>query len=80
MRILILLALLAISSVCTANTGVAFVHGTGSQTDARNDYWKAAFVDNVRGGLANPANYVVINCDFSRYMWDSRAAGCLACS
>ncbi|MCR6495993.1 hypothetical protein LJB71_07015 [Thermomonas sp. S9] len=59
-------------------TGVAFVHGTGNQTDAYNDYWQPTMVNNVRAGLANPANYVVINCDFDQYMWDSRAAGCLA--
>ncbi|MFN7136114.1 MAG: hypothetical protein ACK4MU_01120 [Thermomonas sp.] len=59
-------------------TGVAFVHGTGKQTDAYNDYWQPTMVNNVRAGLANPANYVVINCDFDQYMWDSRAAGCLA--
>ena len=79
MRYLLLAALAAISSLCQAQvTGVAFVHGTGSQTNAYADYWQAPFVDNVRGGLANPANYVVINCDFTQYMWDSRAAGCLA--
>ncbi|GHB93670.1 hypothetical protein [Thermomonas carbonis] len=61
-----------------ANTGVAFVHGTGSQTNAYNDYWQPKMVNNVRNGLVNPANYVVINCDFNQYMWDSRAAGCLA--
>ncbi len=61
-----------------ANTGVAFVHGTGSQSNAYNDYWQPTMVDSVRGGLPNPANYVVINCDFTQYMWDSRAAGCLA--
>ncbi|HOU65710.1 MAG TPA: hypothetical protein PK861_06710, partial [Thermomonas sp.] len=54
------------------------VHGTGSQTNAYNDYWQPTMVNNVRNGLANPANYVVINCDFNQYMWDSRAAGCLA--
>lgn len=59
-------------------TGVAFVHGIGKQTDAYNDYWQPTMVNNVRAGLANPANYVVINCDFDQYMWDSRAAGCLA--
>ena len=78
MRHLIILALLAISGVCSANTGVAFVHGTGKQTDAYNAYWTGTFVNNVRGGLVNPANYVVINCDFTKYMWDSQAAGCLA--
>jgi pimeloyl-ACP methyl ester carboxylesterase len=77
-RYLALAALAALPSLCLANTGVAFVHGTGAQTNATADYWKPAFVDNVRGGLANQANYVVINCDFNQYMWDSRAAGCLA--
>jgi pimeloyl-ACP methyl ester carboxylesterase len=59
-------------------TGVAFVHGTGNQTDAYDDYWQPAMVNNVRSGLADPSKYVVINCDFNQYMWDSRAAGCLA--
>ena len=71
--------LLALAAPCAlANTGVAFVHGTGAQTNAYNDYWQPAMVDSVRGGLPNPANYVVINCDFGQYWWDSRAAGCLA--
>ena len=78
MRYLLLAALAAVSGVCSANTGVAFVHGTGKQTDATNDYWKPAFVNNVRGGLVNPANYVVVNCDFTQYMWHPDAAGCLA--
>ena len=78
MRYLFVFALLALSSLCSANTGVAFVHGTGNQTDAYNTYWQPTMVNNVRGGLANPANFVVINCDFTQYMWDSRAAGCLA--
>jgi pimeloyl-ACP methyl ester carboxylesterase len=77
-RYLLFAALAALSSVCSANTGVAFVHGTGNQTDALNSYWQPAMVNNVRGGLPNSANYVVINCDFSQYMWDNRAAGCLA--
>ncbi|WP_374606530.1 hypothetical protein [Thermomonas sp.] len=71
-------AALFAASNANANTGVAFVHGTGSQTNAYNDYWQPRMVNNVRNGLANPANYVVINCDFNQYMWDSRAAGCLA--
>ena len=71
-------AALFAASNASANTGVAFVHGTGSQTNAYNDYWQPTMVNNVRNGLANPANYVVINCDFNQYMWDSRAAGCLA--
>lgn len=61
-----------------ANTGVAFVHGTGKQTNALNDYWKSEFVNSVRSGLPNSNNYVVINCDFEQYMWDADAAGCLA--
>lgn len=78
MRYLLFAALAAVSSLCSANTGVAFVHGTGNQTDAYNTYWQPTMVNNVRGGLPNSANYVVVNCDFTQYMWDSRAAGCLA--
>jgi hypothetical protein len=61
-----------------ANTGVAFVHGTGNQSNALADYWTSAFVNSVRQGLPNQANYVVVNCDFTRYMWEAGAAGCLA--
>src|SRR3546814_7186185 len=67
-----------VSQDATSTTGVAFFHGTGNQTDALNDYWKSAFVNSVRQGLVNQANFVVINCDFNQYMWDSRASGCLA--
>src|SRR5262249_26326335 len=62
----------------SATTGVAFVHGTGKQTDALNDYWQPAMVNSVRQGLADQSNYVVITCDFTQYMWTSPAAGCLA--
>lgn len=68
----------ACASAQAATTGVALVHGTGSQTDAYDDYWQPAMVEGVRAGLSNPANLVVVNCDFNQYMWDSRAAGCLA--
>ena len=85
MRKVALAALLSCAAAFTATTayaadvtGVAFVHGTGKQTNAYQDYWQPAMVNNVRGGLANPSNYVVVNCDFNQYMWDSRAAGCLA--
>lgn len=78
MRYLLLAALAAVSGVCSANTGVAFVHGTGKQTNATADYWQSPMVNNVRGGLVDPNNYVVINCDFTKYMWDPAAAGCLA--
>ncbi len=67
-----LLALFSLSAA--ASTGVAFVHGTGHQTDAYNDYWTGEFINSVRNGK----KYTVINCDFEQYMWDSRAAGCLA--
>jgi len=78
MRYLILAALAAMSSLCQAATGVAFVHGTGKQTNATADYWQPTMVNNVRAGLPDPNNYVVINCDFTKYMWDTDAAGCLA--
>jgi hypothetical protein len=74
----VLLALLLAPLTALANTGVAFVHGTGHQTNALGDYWTSAFVNSVRQGLPNQANYVVVNCDFTQFMWDSRASGCLA--
>jgi len=70
--------LAAVASPATAATGVAFVHGTGRQTNALDDYWTRAMVDSVRQGLPNPADYLVVNCDFEQYMWTSGAAGCLA--
>jgi len=69
---------LLMTASALASTGVAFVHGTGKQTNARADYWTSDMVDSVRAGLSNPNNYTVINCDFEQYMWDSAAAGCLA--
>jgi hypothetical protein len=72
------LLFLATATPAFAVTGVAFVHGTGKQTNALDDYWTAEMVNSVRQGLPNQANYAVINCDFEQYMWDSRAAGCLA--
>ena len=78
-RLRTVFALWLVASVATAaNTGVAFVHGTGKQTDALNDYWQSGIVNSVRQGLSNQSNYVVINCDFGQYMWNSAAAGCLA--
>ncbi len=78
MKVFGLLLSLALSLSLSANTGVAFVHGTGKQTNALNDYWTSAMVNSVRQGLPNQNNYVVINCDFDQFMWDARAAGCLA--
>lgn len=78
-KLLCCVLLAAAPCLASAQTvGVAFVHGTGHQTDAYNDYWQPAMVNSVRQGLANPANYTVVNCDFTQYMWDSAAAGCLA--
>ena len=79
MRKFLLGFVLSIATVAAhANTGVAFVHGTGSQTDALNDYWRSEFVNSVRLGLPNQSNYVVVNCDFEQFMWHEDAAGCLA--
>lgn len=75
-RLLLLFVLIA--PTVSANTGLAFVHGTGKQTNALNDYWTSGFVDSVRQGLPNANNYAVINCDFDQYMWTEAAAGCLA--
>src|SRR5690606_223415 len=75
----VVLLLFALSPLAAlANTGVAFVHGTGHQTNALADYWTSAMVNSVRQGLPNQANYVVVNCDFTKYMWENAAAGCLA--
>jgi len=71
--------MLACGTVHAADVvGVAFVHGTGKQTDARVDYWQPGIIDTVRLGLPNSSNYTVINCDFEQYMWKPEAAGCLA--
>jgi hypothetical protein len=70
--------LVTVAPPALAATGVAFVHGTGRQTNALDDYWTRGMVDSVRQGLPNPADFLVVNCDFSQYMWTSGAAGCLA--
>jgi len=78
-RLLGVLAALAVALPLSAGvTGVAFVHGTGKQTNAYADYWTTAMVDSVRQGLPDPSKFLVVNCDFTQYMWASGAAGCLA--
>ncbi|AXA93904.1 hypothetical protein [Massilia sp. YMA4] len=72
------LALAAALPAQAGNTGLAFVHGTGSQTNAAKDYWTQEMIDSVRQGLPNQSLYVVVNCDFNQYMWASAAGGCLA--
>ncbi|HET7561255.1 MAG TPA: hypothetical protein VFJ87_02615, partial [Rhodanobacteraceae bacterium] len=65
-RLLTCLVLLVcgIGSAC-ATTGVAFVHGTGHQTDAYDNYWQAPMIESVRQGLADPNNLLVVNCDLT---------------
>ena len=72
------LSLLAAIPASAGNTGVAFVHGTGKQTNAGADYWSWEFIDSVKQGLPNQAISLVVNCDFDQYMWTPAAAGCLA--
>ena len=75
---LLLLGLFTVSPFVQSATGVAFIHGTGDQSDALNDYWNQNFVNTIRQGISNPNNYLVINCNFDQYMWDNAASGCLA--
>lgn len=72
------LAIMAALPAHAGNTGVAFVHGTGKQTNAGNDYWSWEFINSVKSGLPNQAMTLVVNCDFDQYMWSAGAAGCLA--
>ena len=76
LKCLTLLSILSWSTLSFANFGVAFVHGTGSQSDALNDYWTQDFVNSVMSGNGN--RFVVVNCDFEQLMWSDPAAGCLA--
>jgi hypothetical protein len=72
-------SVLSLFSLTTfAASGVAFIHGTGHQTDAYNDYWTGDFINSVMQNQPNRNNYVVINCNFDKYMWDGAASGCLA--
>lgn len=77
-KLLICCLLWVVASVASANTGVAFVHGTSEQDDALNDYWTAEMVNSIRQGLPNSNNFLVVNCDFTQFMWEADAAGCLA--
>ncbi|GLS25204.1 alpha/beta hydrolase [Marinibactrum halimedae] len=74
-----LLVSICISSpFVNANTGVAFVHGTGDSSDALNDYWTRDMVFSVTGGLPDTSKFVVVNCNFDEYAWSNEAGGCLA--
>jgi hypothetical protein len=63
--------------VASAQVGVAFVHGTGAQTDALQDYWSEDFVLSVTSGLPDPDAWVVADCDLGELMWAPSAAGCV---
>ena len=63
-----------IATSCWAVKGLAFVHGTGANNDALNDYWTSSVVSDISDGRAR----VVINCEFDLYAWSDGAAGCLA--
>jgi hypothetical protein len=69
---------LLLNTASAGNTGLAFVHGTGHQTDAANNYWTWDMINSVRQRLPNQNLFIVINCDFDQYMWTAGAAGCLA--
>ena len=78
MRKIVLLLTLLCTFPAFANKGVAFVHGTGDHRSDAVDYWKSDMINSVRSGLPDSSRYVVVNCDFSKYMWTNEAAGCLA--
>lgn len=69
---------LLLATSADAHRGVAFLHGTGEQTDALSSYWTEEFVDSVTADLASPDDVLVVNCDFGQFAWDEAAAGCLA--
>ncbi len=73
-----LLVTLLWSGMSIANSGVAFIHGTGSQTNALDDYWTKSFVQSVMQGQSNQNMYQIINCDLEQFMWTSGASGCVA--
>lgn len=76
MLIIVSVFLSCFSLQASANRGVVFVHGTGYQTNALDDYWTPDFIDSVMLGNDNP--YLVVNCDFEEYIWKNRAAVCVA--
>jgi hypothetical protein len=74
---LLITAAAAWPGLAQAQVGVAFVHGTGTQTDAVHDYWTQDFVSSVASGLPDPDAWVVADCDLGQYMWTEAAAGCV---
>lgn len=64
-------------NIASAQAGVAFVHGTGAQAQALQDYWTEDFVFSVASGLSDPDAWVVVDCDLGQAMWSEAAAGCV---
>ncbi len=71
---IIMLSLGLLSSSVWAVKGIAFVHGTGANDDALNDYWNPSVISKIADGRP----HTVINCEFTEYAWKDGAAGCLA--
>jgi hypothetical protein len=73
-------AIIAASATAPAHArrGIAFVHGTGSQSDAEDEYWTPEMVDVVASGLFDPGLVVVPSCDLGQLAWHQDAAGCVA--
>lgn len=66
------------SSTLNPDTGIVFIHGTNDhRTNADGDYWKKEFTRSVADALPNPENFLIVACDFSKYMWHEDAGGCL---
>jgi hypothetical protein len=63
----------------TENWGIAFLHGTNDhRLDAESEYWKIDFTNAVASGLPKPENKYILHCDFTNFMWDEEASGCVA--
>lgn len=76
---ILFLAMGSVFSAKSENIGIAFVHGTSDHRfDADGTYWKREFLNAIAAALSNPDNHFVVHCDFSKYMWEEEAAGCLA--
>ncbi|MBA2710378.1 MAG: hypothetical protein H0U57_07300 [Tatlockia sp.] len=61
------------------NFGIAFLHGTNDhRQDAESEYWKSDFTKAIAEVLRKPENKFVVHCNFTYYMWEEPASGCLA--
>lgn len=77
---LIILSVTAFSlQKSSENYGIAFLHGTNDhRQDAESEYWKNDFTNSVAEVLAKPENKLVLHCNFTHYMWEEAASGCVA--